>query len=95
MSEWKKVENPVDGASEPAPEKTAEPAPAPKKEAPSPAEPPSSTLGLEPEDIPTGDDADKTPAPRVSEPKPPPPSGTPPPAGGRAISGTPPPWAFW
>lgn len=71
MSEWKKVENPVDGASEPAPEKTAEPAPAPKKEAPSPAEPPSSTLGLEPEDIPTGDDADKTPAPRVSEPKPP------------------------
>lgn len=51
MSEWKKVENPVDGASEPAPEKTAEPAPAPKKEAPSPAEPPSSTLGLEPRRI--------------------------------------------
>ena len=79
MSEWKKVEDPVSGASEPAPqkaqepapEKTAEPAPAPKKEAPPPAEPPSSTLGLEPEDIPTGDDADKTPAPRISEPKPP------------------------
>ena len=71
MSEWKKVEDPVSGAPQPAPAKAPQPA-APEKEAPPADERASSALAPEPspEAEPAGDGPDEAVAPKAAAPSP-------------------------